>query len=73
MIRIFIILAICLSITVGHIAAGQEKIPTTPDKICAPNPPALSAEQLSLPYSTCSKEVRESLASRHPDQNKLTV
>lgn len=67
------ILTICLWISLGHIATGQQQIPTTPDNVCAPNPPPLSAEQLSLPFSTCSRKVKESLAARHPDQNKLTV
>lgn len=71
--RTALIAAICVSIFLGHIASAQENVATTPDNVCGPNPPTLSAEQLSLPFSTCARQVKEGLAERHPDQNKITV
>ncbi len=48
------------------------QVPMTPNSICLPNPPALKAEQLSTPFSTCGKNIK-SVAQKHPDQDLLTV
>ncbi len=45
-------------------------VPTTPDNICLPNPPALKAEQLSAPFTNCDSK---SKTGKHPDQDLKTV
>lgn len=47
--------------------------PLTPNNICLPNPPSLKATQLSPPFSTCSKDAKQELLKKHPDQDLKTV